>query len=83
MHYKITVEGHLHRSHWSRWFEGMDIVLTEDGNTTISGWVADQSALHGSLAKIRDLGSFAGLPRARIWQSAQSKGVRVAKRGNP
>jgi hypothetical protein len=55
-HYDITVEGHLDRSRWSRWFEGMDIVLTDDGNTTISGWVADQSALHGVLAKIRDLG---------------------------
>jgi hypothetical protein len=34
----------------------MDIALTEDGNTQISGQLADQAALHGVLAKIRDLG---------------------------
>jgi len=55
-HYDITVEGHLDRSHWSRWFEGMDLTLADDGTTVISGAVADQSALHGLLAKIRDLG---------------------------
>jgi len=55
-HYDITVEGHLDRSHWSRWFDGMEVTLAEDGTTVISGAVADQSALHGLLAKVRDLG---------------------------
>jgi hypothetical protein len=55
-HYEITVEGHLDRSHWSRWFEEMQVTLTEEGTTVISGPVADQAALHGLLAKIRDLG---------------------------
>ncbi len=55
-HYDITVEGHLDRGRWSRWFEGMEVTLTEDGTTVISGTVADQSALHGLLAKVRDLG---------------------------
>jgi hypothetical protein len=54
--YQITIEGHLDRRRWSRWFDGMDIALTEDGNTQISGQLADQAALHGVLAKIRDLG---------------------------
>lgn len=54
--YEITVEGHLDRSHWSRWFEGMEVTLAADGTTVLSGPVADQSALHGLLAKIRDLG---------------------------
>ena len=55
-HYEITVEGHLDRDHWSRWFEEMQITLTGEGTTVISGPVADQAALHGLLAKIRDLG---------------------------
>ncbi len=56
MRYEITVEGHLDRSHWSRWFGGMEVALTADGNTVLAGPVADQSALHGLLAKVRDLG---------------------------
>jgi hypothetical protein len=55
-HYSITVEGHLDRSHWAHWFGGMNIELTDEGNTTISGPITDQSELHGLLAKIRDLG---------------------------
>ena len=55
-HYEITVEGHLDRSHWSRWFEEMQVTITGEGTTVISGPVADQAALHGLLAKIRDLG---------------------------
>ena len=33
----------------------MQITLTPDGETTLSGAVADQAALHGLLARIRDL----------------------------
>ena len=51
--YDITVEGHLDRDYWSPWFEGMAVALTNDGNTTLSGMVADQSALHGLLSKDR------------------------------
>lgn len=54
MHYEITVEGVLD-PRWSAWFE--DLQLTSDaGQTTIAGPLADQAALHGLLAKIRDLG---------------------------
>ena len=38
------------------WFEGLTITLEEDGNTLLNGPVVDQSALHGILKKIRDLG---------------------------
>jgi hypothetical protein len=54
--YEITVEGHLDRGYWSRWFEGMQVTVTEEDTTLIAGPVADQAALHGLLAKIRDLG---------------------------
>jgi len=54
--YEITLEAHLDRSRWSTWFDGMNVATTGDGNTVLSGQLADQSALHGVLAKIRDLG---------------------------
>ena len=41
---------------WKVWFEGLAITLDEDGDTLITGPVADQAALHGLLKKVRDLG---------------------------
>jgi len=53
--YEIQVEGQL-SPQWVDWFEGLSISLEEDGNTLLTGPVADQAALHGLLKKIRDLG---------------------------
>ncbi len=53
--YEIRLKGYLD-SHWGDRFEGLTITLEEDGNTLLSGPVADQSALHGILKKVRDLG---------------------------
>ena len=53
--FQIRIQGHLGRQ-WAGWFDGLTIALEEDGNTLLSGPVADQSALHGILKKIRDLG---------------------------
>ncbi len=53
--YRIRVRGHL-RPEWSEWFEGMTIADDPDGNTTLSGLVADQAALHGLLLRVHDLG---------------------------
>ena len=53
-HYEIRVDGVLD-SRWAAWFDGLQI--SDDGEeTVISGLLADQPALHGLLAKIRDLG---------------------------
>jgi hypothetical protein len=52
--YEIRFSGHLD-PHWSDWFEGLMMVQTETGDTILSGPVADQSALHGLLVKIRDM----------------------------
>lgn len=53
--YEIRIAGHL-SPQWMDWFEGLTITLDEDGNTLLSGPVADQAALHGLLKKVRDLG---------------------------
>ena len=41
---------------WSPWFEGLAITTDMPDQTLIAGPVTDQAALHGLLAKIRDLG---------------------------
>ena len=53
--FQIRIHGHLSQQ-WTDWFEGLVITLEEDGNTLLSGPVVNQSALHGILKKIRDLG---------------------------
>ena len=55
MVYQIRIKGHLGRQ-WTDWFEGLTITLEEDGDTLLTGPVADQAALHGLLKKVRDLG---------------------------
>ena len=55
MHYEIRVKGVL-GSDWSAWFDGLRVTSDGHGQTTIVGPVADQAALHGLLAKVRDLG---------------------------
>jgi hypothetical protein len=55
VHYEIIIDGVLD-SRWSAWFDGMQLTSDAAGRTTIAGPVADQAALHGLLARIRDLG---------------------------
>ncbi len=52
--YEIRVKGHLDR-HWSEWFDGLEITNLQNGDTMLSGEIVDQAALHGVLAKVRDL----------------------------
>lgn len=52
--YEIRVKAHL-STDWSDWFEGLTVRQEFNGETVISGPL-DQAALHGILAKIRDLG---------------------------
>ena len=53
--YEIRVQGRLD-DRWAAWFDGLDLVRTEDGTTVLRGVVTDQAALHGLLHKLRDLG---------------------------
>ena len=54
-YYDIRVRDLLD-SHWSAWFEGLTLTSLGNGETLIAGPIQDQAALHGILAKIRDLG---------------------------
>jgi hypothetical protein len=53
--YYIRVKGHLD-DRWSEWFDGLTISNRPDGDTVLHGPIVDQAALHGVLAKVRDLG---------------------------
>jgi hypothetical protein len=53
--YQIRIEGHLGQQ-WTAWFGGLAITLENNGDTLLTGVVADQAALHGLLRKIRDVG---------------------------
>ena len=53
-YYEIRVKGHLD-GHWSEWFDGLEITNLENGEAMLSGDIVDQAALHGVLAKVRDL----------------------------
>lgn len=53
--FEIRVQGRL-GAHWAAWFDGMTLTDESDGVTVIHGPVVDQSALHGLLQKLRDVG---------------------------
>ena len=52
--YEIKVKGRL-GDMWSEWFDDFEISVEND-KTMLSGYVADQAALHGLINKIRDVG---------------------------
>ena len=53
--YESRVKGHLD-GRWSEWFDGLTIANVENGDALLLGEIVDQSALHGVLNKVRDLG---------------------------
>ena len=53
--YEIRLKGHLD-DRWAVWFGDVVITLEDNGDTLLTGPVADQAALHGLLKKVRDLG---------------------------
>ena len=66
--YQIVVQGELTKD-WSSWFsDGQRVwstaITVEHGMTQVTGTVADQPALYGLLAKVRDL----GLPLVSVTQ---------------
>ncbi len=55
MLYHVRLQGHLD-SGWGDWFGDVTITSSDDGTTLLICRVIDQSALHGLLRQIRDLG---------------------------
>jgi hypothetical protein len=56
--YEIRLRGHLDQR-WSTWFDGMTLTFSADPAGTLTilrGHVVDQAALHGLLARLRDVG---------------------------
>ena len=53
--YQIKIKGYLD-DQWADWFDGLTITHQGEAETLLVGHVKDQGALHGMLAKIRDLG---------------------------
>jgi len=53
--YEIRVKGSL-EPEWADWFDGFTVTRQANDETVLTGRVVDQPALHGLLAKIRDLG---------------------------
>lgn len=51
---EILIEGRLDEK-WTEWFEGLTLAYTESGDTRLTGMLADQAALYGLIAKLRDL----------------------------
>lgn len=52
--FEIRIRGHL-SERFDDWFNGMTISRESDGTTTIIGELADQTALHSILFKIRNM----------------------------
>ena len=78
--YEIRIEGHL-SAEWAAWFEGLQIRREENGETVLAGVLVDQTALHGVLMRIRDL----GLPLVAVsrLEQAENQGpdVQTAEEG--
>lgn len=53
-YYEIRVKEHL-APHWLELFEGVTVTHNDSGETVLSGFFEDQSALHGFLARLRDM----------------------------
>ncbi len=52
---EIRIKGHVDR-HWSDWIIGFAVSFTPEGETVLTGFVRDRSALYGLLDRIADLG---------------------------
>jgi hypothetical protein len=61
----------------ANWFGGLTITLEDNGDTLLTGPVADQAALHGLLRKVRDL----GMPLLLVIQSENGEQVYLDSEG--
>jgi len=52
---EILVKGQID-THWSEWFNNLSMTYPIQGQTVLTGNVADQAALHGLISRLWDLG---------------------------
>lgn len=52
--YELRIQGHLN-SRWTDWLGCQELFHTKTGETILTCRIPDQAALHGLLAKIRDM----------------------------
>lgn len=77
--YEIRVEGVLD-ARWADWFG--DLRVDSDGTQTAVSGLLDQAALHGLLAKIRDLGlCLISVRRAEPGESGTASPRRAVEHG--
>ena len=76
--YRIRLQGRLD-ARWATWFDEMQLSSDEDGTTVLQGRVQDQAALHGLLAKIRDI----GLPLLSVVRDGPGASTRHPTRSEP
>jgi len=53
--YEIRIKGQLPDT-WADWFGELELSNLDNGEALLSGYLPDQSALHGVLNRISDLG---------------------------
>jgi hypothetical protein len=53
--YEIRLQGRLD-PRWSAWLDDVNVTTDGNGTTVLHGHVVDQAALHGLLARLRDIG---------------------------
>jgi hypothetical protein len=52
--YEIRVKDHL-ETYWFEWFDGWSVTNLDNGEVLLKSFSVDQSKLHGTLNKVRDL----------------------------
>jgi hypothetical protein len=76
---EIRVKGQINQQ-WSEWFGGLDVSHPEPGDTILSGLVADQAALYGIIARLRDLGlSMCSLRSQEVMENGQKNGEKGSR----
>ena len=75
---RVAPEGHL-ADRWAAWFDGMTLTRRAARPDRLDGPVADQSALHGLLRKVSDL----GLPLVSLTPTPGIRTSTAAERPHP
>jgi hypothetical protein len=76
--YEVRLRGRLD-PRWSTWLDGVQVTDGAHGTTVLTGYVVDQSALHGLLTRVRDI----GLPLISVARVEPDTGRGTAAQSKP